>query len=664
MTNKLHIDVETFSSVNIMTSGAYKYTQSIDFEILMVAYSINDNPIKIVDLGQGEKLPKEFLAMLLDPTVEKHAHNANFERNCFKAIGYNIPIDQWFCSAIKAGYCGWPLSLGEISKAMKLEEFGKTTTGKALIRYFCVPIKPTKANDYRERNLPSHDPEKWEEFKQYCIQDVVAEREIGNRLVAYKIPTSERLNYILDQEINDRGIMVDINMARNAYELNEKHAAALKIELIQLTDLENPNSPGQLKLWLGQRLGKEIKSLGKDIIPTLIKEAGPGVVSEVLKLRQKASKTSIKKYVAMLNCACAFDRVHGLFQFYGANRTGRWAGRLVQLQNLPQNHLSDLEGTREVFANGDYELAQMLYENISSTLSQLIRTAFIAKKNHTFVVADFSAIEARVIAWLAGEKWREDVFQDHGKIYEASASMMFNLPFEQCTKEANNGVRDKGKVAELALGYQGALGALKKMGGEKMGLSEKEMAEIVKKWRLASPKIVQLWKSVEAFAIRATNSKNKTHILTKFKNLKFHHDGQCLTIELPSGRKLFYQQAQVFSKTSRIKDRDWTRDAIRYKGMDQVTKKWWWIDSYGGKFVENIVQAIARDLLADSMLRLNKSGFKIVMHVHDEAVCEEPIKDAEKALKMMCKIMGEEIPWAKGLPLVAAGYVTPFYKKD
>jgi DNA polymerase len=403
MVSKLHIDIETYSSIDIKTAGAYKYCESIDFEILMVAYAFDDEPIQIVDLAQGENLPIEFLEALQNPQVEKHAHNANFERNAFRAVGYDIPIEQWHCSAVKSAYCGLPLSLEMVSKALKLEEKGKLATGKALIRYFCIPCKPTNANDKRMRNMPWHDLEKWDEFKKYCINDVEAEREIDNRLQAYAIPEFERRNYILDQEINDRGIMIDLNMAKNAFDIDTQHSAILTDKMIDLTGLENPNSPAQLKKWLGDAMQKEVTSLAKSELPTLIEEAESEAVTKVLKLRKKSSKTSTKKYVAMMNCACDDDRAHGLFQFYGANRTGRWAGRLVQLQNLPQNHISDLEQARSAFASGDYDLVTMLYENVSDTLSQLIRTAFIAKPGHTFAVADFSAIEARVIAWLANE---------------------------------------------------------------------------------------------------------------------------------------------------------------------------------------------------------------------------------------------------------------------
>lgn len=661
MPQELHIDIETYSSVDITKAGAYKYCESFDFEILLVAYAFGSGPIVIKDLLQGDPLPDVFINALHDPKIEKHAHNANFERLAFRAIGHDIPVEQWRCSAIKAAYCGYPLRLEEVSNAMKLQENGKLSTGKALIRYFCVPIKPTKANDHRLRNLPEHDLEKWEEFKRYCIGDVRAERTITNRLRTFTIPDQERALYNLDQQINDRGILIDLDMAQKAQDLDAEHTANLGKEIQEITGLENPNSPTQLKKWLSSAMQKEVSSLAKDELPKLISEAGPGVVSDVLELRQKASKTSNKKYTRMLDCACDSSRAHGLFQFYGANRTGRWAGRLIQMQNLPQNHLEDLEGARQAIKTGDYEVVTLCYDNASDVLSQLIRTAFIAPPGKIFAVADFSAIEARVIAWLAGEKWRLDVFETHGKIYEASASMMFGVPIEEVTKGSE--YRQKGKIAELALGYQGSVGALTQMGGEEMGLSISEMKEIVSKWRNSNPEIVKLWKTVEGYAMRVIKTRKRC-VVPALHNTAFDYQNNVLTIELPSGRKLFYQQAQNYSKTTQGPNGPWTREAIRYKGVDQQTKKWW-IDSYGGKFVENIVQAIARDLLALAMIRLDKAGFEIVMHVHDEVVCEIDYDIAvHSQLEIMCDIMGQDVSWSPGLPLNADGYLTPFYKKD
>lgn len=651
---KLHIDVETFSSVDISSAGAYKYMESIDFEILMVAYAFDDEPIICIDLAQGEQLPKRFLDGLYDSNVEKHAHNANFERNAFRIYGYDIPVEHWHCSAVKSAYCGLPLSLEMVSQALKLEEKGKLSTGKALIKYFSVPIKPTKINGMRERNFPCHDLQKWEEFKMYCINDVEAEREIDKILSCYEIPEFERINYLLDQKINDTGILIDLQMAAKCNSVDALHSEVLSTKIKKLTDLENPNSPAQLKKWLSEAMGKEITTLAKEEMQNLIDEAESDAVKEVLKLRRKSSKSSTKKYVAMLNCACDDGRAHGLFQFYGANRTGRWAGRLVQLQNLPQNHLDKIENVRDIFKQYDYESISLFYDDISSILSQLIRTTFVAPKYKTFSVADFSAIEARVIAWLADEKWRLEVFATHGKIYEASAAMMFGVPLESITKGSD--LRTKGKIAELALGYQGALGALRKMGGEKMGLSDDEMTNIVKLWRAKNKNIVTLWDAVDKAAQKCIALKSKV-VLTNFKNLEFEYDGKAMTIKLPSGRKLFYQEASLtkgsFGQTS-----------VKYKGLDQVTRKWWWVDSYGGKFVENIVQAIARDLLAYSMQQLDKQNFNIVMHVHDEVVAEVNKFEEKEKLQEMCDIMGEEVPWAVGLPLKADGYITDFYKKD
>lgn len=648
---KLHIDIETFSSVDIMTTGAYKYMESIDFEVLMIAWAIDEMPTQIIDLAQGENLPPTFIEALLNPDIEKHAHNAAFERNAFKTIGYNIPIEQWRCSAIKAAYCGLPLSLDKVSKAMDLQEKAKDANGKNLIKYFSIPIKPTKVNGMRTRNFPHHNLEKWEKFKQYCIQDVEAEREIDKRLEKYIIPDFERKIYVLDQQINDRGILIDLEMAQNAVNIDSENSIILANRIKELTGVDNPNSAAQIKKWLGEATGKKINSLAKEFMPKLIEESESAVVSEVLNLRQKSSKTSVKKYTAMLDCACDDLRARGLLQFYGANRTGRWAGRLIQLQNLPRNYLSDLSLARQIVKDNDNDLMTMSFDDVADTLSQLIRTAFIPEPGNIFGVSDFSAIEARVIAWLAGEKWRQEVFATHGKIYEASASKMFGVPLETVTKGSD--LRYKGKVAELALGYQGAVGAMKRMGGEAMGLSEDEMSSIVKKWRLANKNIVKLWKEVEGNVLRAF--KSKSLIETKFFN--YEYDGDVLTIQLPSGRKLFYQ------KPSKVVG-SYGQESITYYGLNQEIKQWAKIDSYGGKFVENIVQAVARDLLAEAMINLAKEGFDIVMHVHDEIVCELNINTAKEDLKQMENIMGIVPKWANGLILTADGYLTEFYKKD
>jgi DNA polymerase len=662
----LHLDIETYSSVSLKDAGVYKYIESIDFEILMVAYAFGDDPVQIVDLAQGEILPKALVRAIKNPKIRKHAHNATFERLAFRAYKTDTPASVWYCSMVKSGYCGYPLSLRGVSEAMGLGGKGKDTAGDALIRFFSCPVKPTKKNGQRTRNFYYHDPDKWEQFKQYCKQDVTAERNVLKRLRYYTIPAFEREMYILDQKINDKGILIDLNFVKQAIRLDDISSVGISEQMKSITGLDNPNSAARLKNWLGLRMGRIIKSLAKDIIPELIEETEDGTVKDVLRLRTKASKTSIKKYHKMVSCVCDDARAHGLLQFYGASRTGRWAGRLVQLQNLPQNHIDDLEGAKAAVSSGNFDLVAMLYDDISAILSQLIRTAFIAKEGYTFVVADFSAIEARVIAWLAGEQWRLKVFNTHGKIYETSASMMFKVPMDQITKGSD--FRNRGKVAELALGYQGASGALTSMIDQENAkakrknkdskdiiLSETEKQDIVTRWRAKSPAIVNLWKSVETSAKRALRSGGP--IIDKHKGLVFNMEKGALTVVLPSGRKLFYQRP-------RFGINKFGKENLQYLGMNQETHKWGHIDTYGGKLTENIVQAIARDLLAYSMQKLDQEGFDIVMHVHDEAICEVPLDDAQNALNIMCQIMGKSVDWARDLPLTADGYITPFYKKD
>jgi len=650
---KLHIDIETYSSVDIRKSGAYKYTESPDFEILLIAYAIDDEPIKIIDFsGTTDSLNdfNTFEKLLLDPNIEKHAHNATFERLSFRATGFNVPIHQWQCSMVKAAYCGLPLALDKVSEVLKLGDKGKLSTGTALINYFCKPCNPTKTNGGRTRNLPEHNPEKWEEFKRYCINDVEAEREVIRILSPYELPPAEIVNYIIDQEINDRGIMIDTQFATNATEIDDKRHSELITELKELTGLENPNSDAQLKEWLrGQ--GLETQSLAKESVESLLKESCSVAVNQVLELRQKSKKTSTKKYVKMLDSVCKDQRGRGYFQFYGANRTGRWAGRFVQLQNLPKNHLADLDVCRQLVKHGDFELMKLFFEDISDTLSQLIRTAFVAKADHTFVVADYSAIEARVLSWLAGETWRLKVFNSHGKIYEASASAMFSVPIEEIGK--GSPLRQKGKIAELALGYGGSIGALTQMGGEKMGLSESDMSEIVKRWRAANPKIVEYWKRLEGAAKRTIETRKPVHV----GNITFLYDRTYLTIQLPSGRKLFYYKPGF--TTNRFGGQ-----SIKYWGMDQTTKQWTELETYGGKLTENVVQAISRDLLAYTIHELNAESFDVVMHVHDEAVAEVPKTQADQRLNEMCEIMANGPEWSEGLPLNADGYITNYYKKD
>lgn len=656
---KLHIDIETYSSVDLRTSGVYKYVESIDFEIMLCAYAFGSDPIKIVDLAQGEQLPAEFLDAMVDANVLKYAHSAAFERLCFKAFGLDVPINQWFCTAIHSGYCGLPLSLGDISKALSFDESkAKSSSGKALIRFFCIPCKPTKANGGRSRNLPEDAPDKWSDFRDYCVQDVQAERSIEDRLEPFPIPRSERELYFLDQKINDDGVLIDAELAAKAYAVDQDNAAVVYEKIKKLTGVDNPNSVAQLKEWLSNATNENITSLAKENVADLLAGDVGANVREVLRLRQMGSKSSIKKYTSMLNCICKDGRGHGFFQFYGASRTGRWAGRLVQLQNLTKNYLPDLTTAREVVKTGDYKNVEVLYGDVSDTLSQLIRTAFVAPEGKTFAVADFSAIEARVIAWVAGEGWRLSVFHTHGKIYEASAASMFGVPIESIGK--GSPLRQKGKVAELALGYQGSTGALKVMGAEKMGLNDKEMKDIVGRWRKASPNIVNLWKDLEGSAKQAIQKRKK--IRTARKGISFYSNGKILTVKLPSGRKLFYCNPKIKMKTIRRGPGDsWDTEAITYKGMDQIKRQWVETDTYGGKITENIVQAIARDLLAEAMVRLDTAGYKIVMHVHDEVVVEIP-KGGD--LEKVCRIMSIAPAWAEGLPLAADGYLTDYYKKD
>lgn len=651
MARKLHFDLETYSSVDIRTSGAYKYTQSLDFEIMLLAYAFDDDPIKIIDFARGDTWPEDLVEGLKDPAVEKHAHNASFERQSLRQYGFEIPIEEWRCSLVKSAYCGLPLGLDLISKALNLGEKGKLSTGRALIRFFCSPIKPTKVNGGRHRNLPEHDPEKWEEFKQYCVNDVEAERAIGKALSYIDLPEFEQKNYILDQEINDFGVKVDVDFVRNAVKIDDRFSEEIQDRLIEITGVDNPNSPAQLKEWLSEALGKEITTMAKDSVLQLIKETDDEAVLEVLEGRLKLAKSSTKKYVSMLNCACESDqRAHGLFQFYGANRTGRWAGRLIQLQNLPQNHMKDLDAAREIIASGDYDLGTILYDNVSNILSELIRTALIAPEGKSFVVSDFSAIEARVLSWIANEEWRMDVFRTHGKIYEASAAMMFGVPIEEVTKGSE--LRQRGKTAELALGYQGAIGAMEQM-DKKNKISAGDKRMIVTKWRKANPKIVSFWYDVDRVARQCIMTKKTYHL----NGLEFSSDGKTFQIKLPSGRSLVYNKPKIGVNR-------FGNESVIFMGMDQVIKQWTPIETYGGKLVENIVQAISRDILAYSMWRAREEGFKICMHVHDEMVCESDTEIAEAELERLENIMGEDIPWAKGLPLVADGFVTKFYKKD
>lgn len=647
--------METYSSEDIKLSGAYRYVSSPDFEILMIAYAVDEGPIKLIPLAEGVKIPRELDDALRDPDVIIYAHNATFERIALLQYGYKIDYRRWVCTAVLSSYAGLPLSLERVSQALDLEEDGKLSTGKALIRYFCVPVKPTKTNGMRHRNMWYHDLEKWEEFKKYCIGDVRAERTIHKKLKDIDITDFEREMYYLDQKINDYGVLVDRDMAQNAVTLDERYTNENLKKMAHITGLPNPNSPVQLKKWLSDELGENVESLSKPLIPDLIEKAkrkGKPGVEEALKLRLLLSKTSVKKYTAMLNSIGDDSRIRGLLQFYGAGRTGRWAGRLVQVQNLPRNYMTDLGEARALVKKNEYEGLKMIYDNVPDVLSQLIRTTFIAPEGKTFAVCDFSAIEARVLAWLAGEEWRLEVFRTHGKIYEASASMMFKIPIEQIGKGSEE--RQKGKVAELALGYQGSVGAMVQMGGEAMGLGENEMKKIVTEWRQANPNIEAFWEELNEASVRCV-SLNK-EVKTK-SGVIFRKEFGCMTIELHSGKKLFYRSPKTFRN-------QWGKPCVKYRGMIQETNSWGWISTYGGKLAENIVQAEARDLLAQNMMDLSSRGLKIVMHIHDEIVAEVRKEEAIETLGLMEEVMGQEVKWAKGLPLKGDGFLTDFYKKD
>ncbi len=626
------------------------YAASPFFEILLFAYAVDEGEVKVVDLAKGEELQQEILEGIKDEKVIKSAFNAAFERVCLSSyLGEYLSPKGWRCTAVQAASLSFPFSLEGVGQVLRLEK-QKLGEGKELIKYFSMPCKLTKANGYRTRNLP-HDEEKWELFKEYCKRDVQVERLISKRLSRYPLSLKEQEAYELDQEINDRGVLVDMNLVNSAIAMDELFKGAALNKAKNLTCLENPNSPTQLKTWLKDR-GVEVDSLSKKSVEELMALKGErserdALIKEVLNLRLQLSKTSIKKYEAIERSACLDKRVRGLFQFYGANRTGRWAGRLVQVQNLPQNHLKDLDLTRSLVKEGNFHSLNLLYDNLPGVLSELIRTTFIPKKSHTFLVADYSAIEARVIAWLAMETWRLEVFKTHGKIYEASASKMFKVPMDSITKDSP--LRQKGKIAELALGYGGSVGALTVMGALEKGLTAEELPGIVEAWRKANPNITKLWWNIGKAAIRVITRGGQVQVGRI--NL-FYQDG-IMFITLPSGRKLSYVRAKVLEK-------DQGRKVITYEGLG-TSKKWTSLQTYGPKLVENIVQGIARDLLAEAMASLSKAGFKIVMHVHDEVVIEAP-KEGD-FLENIYEIMKNTPAWARGLILDVDGFQCDYYKK-
>ena len=645
MAQLMAIDIETYSDISLPDCGVHRYVSSEQFEILLFAYSIDEGEIRVIDLASGEKMPEEVMDLLMDDSVIKTAFNAAFERTCInRYFGISLPPEVWRCTAVQSAILALPLSLEGVGEALSLDK-KKMSEGKELIRFFCMPCKATKANGGRTRNLPADAPEKWEQFKTYCKRDVDVEMQIRRKLKNYPIPDREQVLYCMDQRINDRGIRVDTQMAGQAIACDLLYKEAAAKRAYELSGLENPNSVSQLKGWHSDK-GIEVDSLAKDTVTELVGKT-EGEVSELLKIRLAMSKTSVKKYEAIERAVCD-GRVHGLLQFYGANRTGRWAGRLVQIHNLPQNHMEDLELARSLVKEGRFDLVELLYPSTPGVLSELIRTAFVAKPGCRFIISDFSAIEARVLAWMSGEAWRLRVFSTHGKIYEASASAMFGVPIEEIGKTSP--LRQKGKIAELALGYGGSVGALVSMGATKMGLSEEELPDLVSQWRLANPHITEFWWKVDAAAFKAV----KERCTVQMDRLLFEYRGGILFIHLPSGRKLSYVKP-------RLELNRFGREGITYEGVGE-SKKWTRIETYGPKMVENIVQAVSRDILAEAMLRLEKAGFDIVMHVHDEVVLEVP--EGISSVEEVNELMAVNPSWTMGLPLKAAGFESAFYKKD
>ncbi len=670
MIHHLNVDLETYSSVPIGKAGLYKYVQSPDFQILLFGYSLDGTPPVVLDLTQGAQIPNDIGLLLFDSHCIKHAYNAAFEWYCLSKHYRLIPglwyinnwLSQWRCTMLHGLYCGYTAGLDATGKALGLpEDKRKLATGKALIKLFCTPTTPTARNGGRTRTMPHHEPEKWGLFKTYNAGDVVAEQEIERRLSPFPVPPEVQRQWETDLRINARGVAVDLDLIHGALECSDTVTSALTEEAVQLTGLNNPNSVAQLSNWLAKETGENIADLRKDTVKTML----GGVLESddarrALEIRQELSKTSVKKYTAMTDAVCDDGRVRGLLQFYGANRTGRWAGRIIQPQNLPQTHIYDgmLDLARDLVKGRKIDTLKLIYGSVPDTLSQLIRTALTPAPGHKFVDADFSAIEARVIAWLAGEDWVLNVFRGHGKIYEATASQMFGVPIEKIVKgESEYALRQKGKVATLALGYQGAAGALINMGALKMGIPEEDLPDIVRRWRDSNRRIVDLWYSVENTAIGVVQTGRPAGVHGLMFALEGDHgtDQYFLTITLPSGRKLYY--AKPF-----LSPNQWGNDSLHYYGMNQTTKKWEVVDTYGGKLVENCVQAIARDCLAENIERLEAAGYPVVFHVHDEVVID--IENEKADLDAVCQIMGQPIPWAPGLPLKADGWVGDYYTKD
>lgn len=648
----ISLDLETFSDVDLSRCGVYRYVESPEFDILLFSYSIDRGPVQLIDLAGGEALPQQLVEAILDDRVVKSAYNSNFERVCLSRYLSRLlkrPVllkpDSWHCTMTQAALLGLPLSLEQVGAVLGLEQ-RKLAEGRALVRYFCTPCRPTAANGGRTRNLPLDAPKKWELFKKYNTRDVEVELAIGKKLASYPIADKERQLYVLDQKINDRGLMVDLNLVKQAISCHRQFSAAATGEACRLTGLENPNSVAQLKKWLAER-GVEVKSLSRKAVTRLV-EQNEGEVAEALKLRLLMSKTSVKKYEAIARVVCADGRVRGLLQFYGANRTGRWAGRLVQIQNLPRNHLKELHLARNLLKKGRFDDLELFFGNTPGVLSKLVRTAFIPQQNHRFIVADFSAIEARVLSWLAGERWRLKVFASHGKIYEAAASMMFRVPVESITR--GSPLRQKGKIAELACGYGGGVGALKSMGALELGVKAGELQGLIDNWRGANPRIVNLWWEVDRAAVKAVKLRTRT----RTHGIYFTYKSGMLFVTLPSGRNLVYVKPE-------LRLNKFGREGLTYEGIGP-SRKWGRIETYGPKIVENIIQAISRDLLAEALLRLDRVGYNIVAHVHDEIICEVP--EGTGQVEEVCRIMAEPVPWVSGLPLEVDGFECLFYQQD
>lgn len=647
---KLSCDIETFSDVDLIRCGVYKYADSPNFEMLLFAYAVDDGDVHIIDIAGGEELPEEIIQAIKSDTVVKTAYNAQFERVCLSRYlklpeGEYLNPQSWYCTAVQAAELALPLSLADVGSVLGLER-QKMTEGKELIKYFCVPCKPTKSNGNRTRNRPCHDINKWETFKKYCMRDIDVERQIADKLKMYPISDEEHRLYVLDQIINDRGVLVDSELAEQAVKLNSIQTAVAVEQAYMITGLENPNSVTQLKQWLKEN-GVEIESLSKKAVKSLADETD-GDVSEMLKLRLLMAKTSVKKYEAVIRSVCRDNRVHGMMRFCGANRTGRWSGNILQPQNLPQNHLPDLTLARDIVKDGDFEMLDMMFGNVPNVLSELIRTVLIPKPNHRFIVADFSAIEARVLAWIAGEQWRIDTFKNGGDIYCASASKMFKVPVEK--HGVNGELRQKGKISELACGYGGSVGALKNMGAVEMGVQENELQGLINDWRNANPHIVRFWYEVGNAAMKAIKEKTTVPL----GKLVFAYERGILFIRLPSGRRLSYIKPRI--GTNRFGG-----DSITYMGINSA-KKWDRLETFGGKLTENIVQGTARDLLANALINAANAGYDTVFHVHDEIICEVP--NGYGSVDELCKLMCIKPEWADGLPLNADGFECEYYKKE